>query len=426
MKKLLAQLKVRSRALAKHPSVEDCGASVVPPDSNAAMKRFEKAAGVRLPPVMREFYGLCDGFSLGWRADVDHQAMRGASQIRPISALHSLEVGLGESMPPPPLTGDWFILDQLGATGNYVLVSFQDAGVQLYLYTYHRHCNRMSLSFEEYLERDVRWLGMELWQAHYIDKPPDISDHYVQVAGAEVLSELLGEEVGGLSFPSPSASTSRARDKCMEALTALAERGVEITTKDLPPGCSPNAIMKAQAFFGTPLPAEVIDFYRDLNGLSVRWQSASAAGALLLLPLEVVFGGEEHYLRTSWCTEDDHKGKVWVDDDTDEYLELAKRMRPIEFFEGSSNFVGFVLRDSVIELYYSYSPGELFRLPIGIADYLDISVQLLGISGWVEYYLEGADARVGTSNVLESIRETFPSFDLSRLDPGPPSKPPGS
>ncbi len=410
------------------------GISIIPPDTKTAFKRVEKNLGVKLSDTLGSFYEIVDGFSISWRSLLHNYWIKGANNIRFLSLIDSLDLGEGRSLsfstinyiPPQVNLKGLKIFDTLDSSGNYVLIDFKNDET-LYLYTYKHHLNKLKLNVQEYLDLVIVFFGLNLWQQYYLDDVTKLSNYYITDSRYKLfLEKIITEEntskiqpildkIDEGDFFKSTIDYVQLINERIDQLKQLNEFGS--INKRTNYSVSLNDLMKAQEAIDTSLPKGVIDFYLQTNGLQIEWSTDNIHGAINLLPFEEIFGGEEYpKLNLDWDRTMHYPGIVLTGEEDDEYIEIANKLRPIELFEGDSGFVGFIVNDEKgLELYYSSSRGNIVKLPISFERYLELSIKLLGINGWQEYYIYGEEAMVGKDRVIDTINEVFPKFDIKNF-----------
>lgn len=138
-----------------------------------------------------------------------------------------------------------------------------------------------------------------------------------------------------------------------------------------------STLRDAARLAGGRLPKELIDLYREMNGICIKWEivdkhiragnSLLDTGEVHLLPL---VGGEESVF-SSW------KGWVWFDYSHEE----LKRIKPVDFFGESA--VSIYPVPGTAELYYhTILTSSSYPLGCNFEEYLFLLFKSRGLHGW--------------------------------------------
>jgi hypothetical protein len=411
------------------------GIAVIPADSKSALNKVEKQLGYKLSEDLRYFYEYCDGFSVTWDAIVENRLIEGSVNIRLSCLLASLELGKGRVLSLSGInskeadlsTNQLKIFDTLDCSGNYVLIDFQN-NETLYLFTFGHNLNKINLTVKQYLEYSVLFLGLNLWQQFFIDRSSDISGYYtfydnyetffkniVQDENKTRVNKIL-EKIDNENSITPSTKFLEDLNDRINQLKQFNEFGSLKNESNNP--VSLNDLMKGQEAMKVSLSELVIGFYLQTNGLKLEWEIEDIHGSISLLPFEEIFGGENcPKLNLDWDKTNHYGDTICSGEEDEDYILVASKLRPVELFEGDSGFVGFIVNDNKeLELYYSHSRGELTKLPISFEKYLELSIRLLGMDGWQEYYVSREQARIGNSKLIDNIKSIFPDFQISEFE----------
>lgn len=301
-----------------------------------------------------------------------------------------IELGINEFSPE-----EFFIIEDL-AYGNMVLFSTKPNQSGLFLYTYHKHLNKLNIKIENYFEKMLEHLGEDLWQQRYIDTPSKISSFY-----------LTEEKI---------ANASKIDYKM---LIETNRKKLKIRNKPKYQfGASANLLMKCQETLGIKLPDEILSFYSQTNGLELEWSKKQFSGSINLMPLDAAINGNPPsiYDYDKWTLINNHKETIGYIDSEDETFELSQKLCILESFVGDSGFTGFLINQNQIEFYYCIGRGDITKLNISLVDYLNIHLELLGYWCWVDEVKDkGLDEIWQGSPEYDNLTEIFPEFDLNRL-----------
>lgn len=414
------------------------GVSFILADSANAIKKVEKKLNLKLDPALNSFYASSDGFSLRWKGILNDFCITGNTSIRPVSILNSLDVGNYELSFSEAESHEGIdinkllIFNRIDLLGNYVLIQIEQNATTLYLYTYNKKINKLKLTIDEYLKKIILYFGAELWQQFYIENPSNISNFYIYDNRYTMFLERLlnheNEDYQSIANPLEDLKKNHSfsntitldfRDQILKNIDYLkTKKGFTLRELKVEPNASVNTLMKVQESIKQRLPSCIIDFYIQINGLNIEWSIGDKSyGQINLLPMEVVFGGTEWFRNNDWTKINDCKNIIiCTGEEDDEYVAIASKLRPIEIFYGSSGFVGFIINENQdFELYYSSSRGNIRKLPISFEKYLQLTIRLLGIDGWLEYYRDGKDASVERNNLLDEITTVYPDFKIEEF-----------
>ncbi|WP_130733226.1 SMI1/KNR4 family protein [Flavobacterium sp. J27] len=427
------QLKEREKKLKSiFDTFQTDGITVIPPKPIAVIEKVEKTLNLKLDDALKSFYLTCDRFSFSWKGVLNGFCISGNTAIIPVSLLDSRDAGNYEisfsevDNIANQDTSKWFVFHRIDTLGNYVLLQISENVTTLFLFTYNKKINKLNLTIQSYLEKIILYYGVELWQQFYIDTPSSISNFYLYDNRYTLfLERFLNEEketfkqidnplqklVKNNSFPNVIFSFKAQLQKSIDFLKT--QKGCKIKKPTIGYNASVNVIMKAQEALQQRLPEAVTSFYLQHNGLCVEWNIGNEIqGQINLLPLEEVFGGDEWFANNDWSKTNPYKKTVICSgEEEEEYIAIARQLRPLEIFDGSSGFVGFLINENNdFELYYSASRGDLLKLPISFEHYLQLNIKLVGIAGWLEFYRDGTEATIGDKKVMEQITMVFPDF----------------
>lgn len=402
------------------------GFSVRPMKDSKPIKKLEKRMGMKLPPEVIELYSSSKSFRIGWEGLFEDYKIRGHCTLRIFSILDSLDLGHDQFLDLSGIedstvnTEKLFILDSIDHLGNYVLIHLGEDTPQLFLFTHGSQFHRLNLSVTEYIEKLIMYLGMSYWQQFYLEKPGLISEFYLfDPRYLKALEALLpAEEYSFVSekfqdLPAPQI-LELPEESIVETLTqrvkSLKEnykvRGGKVKPQK---NVDASTLIKASETLGRALPPGFVQLYAQTNGLELEWSKGTAGGSIILPPLEEMFASEHHWRFRDWSDPEIFKDILWFGEEDD--LEIFKQLKPLEQFNGSSDFVGFLVNENGdIELYYSYGRNDILKLPIGLDKYLELSFRLLGFYGWQTYYLRNLDTIDAGTEIVEEIQQFFPDF----------------
>lgn len=396
MENFIDKLNIRLNKL-KADGFKVIDSSIRKPDSLKEVNSVFKKLNV--PPIISAFCEQVGGYTitienriLKDKPIVSNQKFFGLYSFRQLEKVlkPKKELGISEFSPE-----EFFILEYL-TYGNMVLLSTKPNQSGLFLYTYHKHLNKLNLQIDNYFEKMVEHLGEDLWQQNYIDDPSKISSFYLTekklVNASKIDYKLLIEE---------NRNKLKIKNKPKYQV-----------------GASANLLMKCQETLGVKFPDEILCFYSQTNGMELDWTKQQFGGSINLMPLDKAISGKEAsvYDYDKWTKTDNHKENIGYIDAEDEAYELSQKLCILENFVGDSGLVGFLVSNqNQIELYYRLSRGNITKLNMSWVDYLNIHLELLGYWCWIQVKEEGIDGIGKDSSEYQSLTELFPEFDFNRL-----------
>lgn len=402
------------------------GLSVHPLKDNKRIKKLEKRWGMKLHPELKELYTSSSSFRIGWEGLYDDYKVHGYCTLRTLSILDSLGLGNDRFLDLSKIEEDsinterLYLFDSINLSGNYVLVYLGEDDPQLFLFTHGYRLHKLNLTVSEYISKLVLYLGISYWQQFYLDHPAQISNYYLwdqrylkvleALIPAEDYEHVL-EQVGKIENENiielPKEAIQETLPNRLKALKK--SHKIKVGELKLQKNVDPSTLMKASETLGKSLPKGMIELYAQTNGVELEWSKGKSGGSINFAPLEEVFAGEHHYRYDDWTDTGIFKEVVWFGEEDD--LDILQRLKPLELFNGSSDFVGFLVNaNGEFELYYSFGRNDLIKLPIGLDKYIELSIRLLGLYGWQEYYLKDVDSIEAGVGLMEEIHQFFPDF----------------
>lgn len=145
--------------------------------------------------------------------------------------------------------------------------------------------------------------------------------------------------------------------------------GVRVQQADIAPPASREALGTATRY-ASRLPRGVAEFYSELNGFELRWESADATqqGAIRLLPVERIFG--------PW------RGSLWFDDFPGG--DRFRAVKPFDFFQPEA-CAAFLLEPDHAprdEVHFHVVGEALCSTGIDFPTYLDLALTSRGYHYW--------------------------------------------
>lgn len=160
---------------------------------------------------------------------------------------------------------------------------------------------------------------------------------------------------------------------------------------------------------GVKLPSELLDLYREMNGIELDWSiwphEEEIPGALLLLPLQkALFGYAERLERARFA--DAFEDSLWTKDSfSNESIGELKQHRVLEAIAGEPAFVTFKPSPSDLRLFFVYEEDiSSIRVPLG--EYLRLLFEHLGAAHIREHLTqENWKQVIESDGKLKAIRE---------------------
>lgn len=421
---------VKKNLKANLSKFNDLGFSSFPSADKKIADKIAKNFEFKVDGHILSFYEKYTSISVHWSANNELYTLRGDISLRMSLLLHSMELGINEELDVssfdfgPVDHGKIRILDTLNNQDSYVLVCPEQDNVHLFLLTYGKHLNKLNLSFEQYIEKAIIYGGIHLWQQFFIDDPTEISDYFYfddrLLAGLKAYLpeseyEHVLSKIGDQNERFESDWVAKSIEDTAEQLRAAGHK-IKSPNK-IRNNTTADAVMRAQEAVGAKFPTSFIQFFLNYNDLEIAWSSKGLSGELHFHGLEFAFGGESWYVNRNWNATN-YEQLIWFGEEDEQYLVLLKKLRPLQYFDGSSNYVGFIVgSEGELELYYIYNrDGSYVRLPLSFETYISLNIKLLGLDGWLEYYLSGQETMIGDEKLFDSILRLYPDFNFEELD----------
>lgn len=182
--------------------------------------------------------------------------------------------------------------------------------------------------------------------------------------------------------------------------------GLRVHRAEVGPPASVAALSTARNYAGYRLPAGVAEFYGELNGLEVAWESEDGKdrGAIALLPVERIFG--------NW------KEAIWFDD-----FPGGDRFRPVkpfDFFQPEACAAFYQKSgDSAQETVYFHVVGEeLCATGYTFPEYIERMLACRGYLYWSLTLCSETQANPEVAAFRARIPRLFPDCPLELFRPG--------
>lgn len=364
-----------------------------PPLSAKQLDALQKKHKQSLPDEVRAFYLATNGQTISWSTP-DGGAI-GRSSILNVQAFLASSGSGGRAQVPyySKVVGDaakreldrYWVFESMYADSFILLPTSAKSGeVPVFLLQYPDKLTRLDLSFPAYVEGIIENKAILNWQEPHKEKDQD--PELIASFRSAVARIGAGEPAGSSRAAAPAGHRRRVDDLVKKIKSTKGLSLVEVVTYPAPPL---NALKKIEATFGRKLPASMIDFYSQVNGLKLIWRTKpgvtpAAAGLIDMPPLEQAFGGEHHASMVDW-DETVTYGTLWDDElrkeKADDFLAL-KNKRVLDRHLGRQQVLMEVTGEGV-ELFY-YVDGGVSKLAATFDEFVDLVLR----TGGLEYYPE--------------------------------------
>jgi cell wall assembly regulator SMI1 len=421
MDTIIKQLQAKVKDLKKDKRFQVSLDFIRPPEDKKELDSIQKKYKRRIPAELLELYAACNRTQITTEAVGLPKKMKYALALRSPAIIFELGVSSDDSLANTKLKDkNFLIIDLLFPAGNYVIAYIAENGtLDLHLLTFSEHCNKLHLSFAEYLECSVKYMGIELWQQFFIDDPSKISDHYIydttyDLFQEQQLSNFPEEKIKMAKDACKLSAIKNKRDYIAElnaGLQHLKKKKATIRTKKIQfTGASASHLMKVQESLGFSLPDTVLSFYSQVDGLEIEWDLGTISGSINLLPIDEMMGGQNAMIRRVWGKDVVYKGTAESD------VRELKGHFMLERYTGDSGFTA-VRFDAKHHAFISCATGRSDREEIKMSwgEYLGIHVELMGLWHWLSVVTDGKDAKTGDDLIVDDIKKIFTDFDIKRL-----------
>ncbi|MFT3794310.1 hypothetical protein [Flavobacterium sp.] len=393
-----------------------------PPKTDKELAKLLKKTA--LPQELLAFYALSDGIFITTETKGLPQKMAYAFELRSADLVGNPEVGLSDDLSDLDLPyGNFWVIDILNTPGNYVIAHEVDGLLELQLITFSKYYNKLNLSFADYLEKSIQYLGIDLWQQFYIDDPAKISDHYIYdpLYDYFMAQGIAGFPLDKIALAKKSCPLVATREKfdfknrLGQKLKHLKEKGAVVQTEGAVAGASAGLLIKARETLGFQLSDFVLAFYQQIDGLEIDWSHPDGpTGQINLAPITVMLGGADGAFSQKWGGPDIHKKVIWTGEEDN--LAFLKQNFLLEKYSGDSGFTSFCI-DGQDKALVNYATGRsmINRTAMTLEAYLQTHLELMGCWHWLSIVGEGKEAKVGRNRVAAEINTVFPDFDTDSL-----------
>ena len=180
--------------------------------------------------------------------------------------------------------------------------------------------------------------------------------------------------------------------------------GLRVVQAVIAPPASPEALATAVRYAGR-LPRGVAEFYTELNGFELRWETGDAArqGAIQFLPVERIFG--------PW------QGSLWFDDFPGG--DRFRAVKPFDFFqpEACAAFLQETDRPPGDEVHFHVVGEALCPTGLTFPDYLELALTARGFHYWQTTLCPETTANPEARAFQQHAPALFPNLPTERFRP---------
>ncbi len=182
--------------------------------------------------------------------------------------------------------------------------------------------------------------------------------------------------------------------------------GLRVVQAVVAPPASPEALATAARYAGR-LPRGVAEFYTELNGFELRWESADATrqGAIQFLPVERIFG--------PW------RGSIWFDDFPGG--DRFRAVKPFDFFqpEACAAFLQEPDRPPQDEVHLHVVGEAICSIGLTFPDYVELALAARGFHYWQTTLCHETSANPEAQAFQQHAPALFPDLLTQRFRPPP-------
>jgi len=197
---------------------------------------------------------------------------------------------------------------------------------------------------------------------------------------------------------------TRFKSRLRGVLEGLEAAGYRFTLM-LGPPVSSATVKKARAAVRGQVSEEVVTFFREMNGLTLEWDE----GRLAIPRMEVVFGGDR--FKTRPWNDDSFRDDLWGDDflEADEFEPgRVARLRGSRLLERLGDSRAALVHFAEDARVFLLDRWELSATSLDVVAYLEKGLDLAGLRGWQNAFLEGSRHRVARADARRRIAAQFP------------------
>lgn len=423
--------------------------------SKKDIERLELAIGGTLPETFKDFFHKIGAFTILWRyRHPDNSNIRIFGDCTLYEIAYMLKnpdpnVNLNKSPKYEHLLwneGDdesiimklqsLYILDRL-SFDNYVLFGFSKdyAIVEIFLYTRPNSLSKMTLSFEEYIQNQLKYNGIYLWQQYFLEDLqicPLIPDNFfknISLAFPKIGISQVPDQAGRQAYDLTIQIEESKKDylnRFQNTIQKLEENNkivnLETTLNVSSPGTHPADFYRAYLALGHAVPTDVVAFFQEVNNVSFSWHSALGDGleAEFVIPVfeELFVEDDGKYTwvnRRKW----DYTAAQYFEKFghlTSEELEVYKEYRILYREERNVTLIK-MNKDGTTELALAID-YDFYKLQLTFEDFIEALLEFRGVKNWQYLFVEKEQkGNTGIEAVyLDKVFELFPDIDLRKFD----------
>ncbi|QHI35481.1 hypothetical protein IMCC3317_08270 [Kordia antarctica] len=420
---------LRDRIEPKIKKSENCILGFFTKLSEAKIKKFQDSLDIKLSTDIKKLYRTCNGLIIDWKmhSDTSNRIIIGKSEVYELGQLLSdssyffsgrkevrQKIWKAENF-----NDDFYVLDHC-EDGNYTVFKIENDKAILFWYNAYGQLKKMSLTLPEYIDQNIKFNAIQLWQEYFLEditespvrKIPDTIASDLKIIDSEFNTEVF--EQFNNSLIDSNFNKYQAKKDRIDYFEIISEQ-LKSFKKDetfkkvkfkINPGVSVASLRRFHASTGIELPLELLAFYYQVNGFSLRWttiqQEKTVNGSIQILSLEEMMGGRQ---LKKWSNEV-YKGQFW-DTDVDNF----KSVKRFENIESTGNDVVLSIDEDGYKLLL-FDDGDFKELNISINEYITKVLSVKGINEWHYHLLDEKDKSSMKIISREIIDKTFPNNSL--------------
>ena len=369
-----------------------------PPDP-ASVGALADRLGHPLPPDLAGFYDRADGLSVSWWHADPGEARTAFGDIR-LVALDEVVAGLPPGSIPGEDPNDQTVPIDLLHHRHAVVARVRPDGCDLDLILPGARALRLNLDLETYLDRALAVGGLYGWQFRCAEDAQTVleetSDDGFYPLAAALFPEADLDVFLHRGVPSETWAPEPYARRFDEAFGGT-PGGATVQTYDRAGPARPSAIRRAELALGVRLPAGLVAFYRQMDGVRVEWDAERCSGQFTVLSVGEMVGGPGWASREPWSH------------DAATQFGLAESPGPLQ------NALPFVIApDDDVVLRPGMQPplGRLGRdgiqpLPPTVPEFLNGLIQSRGVGGWTRDFLGSPP-----EGLESALRAAYPDASL--------------
>lgn len=441
-----SRLEVIQEELLAIPGMLDASAFTMGKASKREIIALESHIKFSIPSFLREFYVKVGSYCIEWKYQNPGNSLHKAFGLCFIYSLDQMlnhldpRINLQDSpkyenllwnLGDPPeiieqLQG-FFILDDL-KYDNFVLIRFEDEA--LYLYTRPYSLRKLSVNFEQYIDLTLKTRGTYLWQQYVVDDtdnspllPDAFHENMKRLFPEEDFSNFSVQNKKYYNYEFKLFINHKKYAYRFEEMVDELRRHDEIEQvkfrmNRINLGAHPADFHRAFMALGFQLPEPIIQFYQEVNGLTLSWKKRdkdSRSADFVLLSLDDMFAGYnvnglDWALRRPWNYTADCLYREYGIDDSDliglEHYRLLYREERINVLISFNQD-----RDYKLMLVYDF---DRYALTISFEQFIEYLLMFRGAKYWQLLFTSSDPySELGLpENYMEEIRFIFPNVKL--------------